>query len=361
MSKAVNFISDGLRLSPAQFVHALHEYTETHAVGVDSYSLGGAVEQVEAKFADLLGKEQAVFMPTGTMANHIALRTLAGPHRKVIVQAESHIYRDIGDSAQTLSGLNLVPLAPQRAGFTLAEVEDVLQSLTSERVATRVGVIAIESPVRRQNDAMFGYQEMQRISEFARGLKIKLHLDGARLFVESVHTGIAPAQYAALFDTVFVSLSKCFNSASGAILAGPAHVMESLYHTRRMFGGSLAQAWPQAAVALHFADSFLPEYGAAWEAAEVLFRILNDQPGLRVERIPDGTHIVRLHVADTDLEQFSNRLAEHDIHLPPVEPGEGWFTLKINPSLNRASAQDVAERFVAALTDSLTDSQPANG
>ena len=263
MQSAVNFISDGLGLTPSEFAEVLLECTADGAVHTDSYSLGGTVERVEAKFAQLLGKQRAIFMPTGTLANHMALRGLAGVDRKVIVQAESHIYRDIGDSAQTLSGLNLMPLAPRRTMFTLQEVQEAIDSFRDERAATRVGVISIESLVRRQDDAMFDYEEMRRISDFARAQDIKMHLDGARLFVEAVHRDIAPAEQAALFDTVFVSLSKCFNSASGAILAGPADFIEDLYHQRRMFGGSLAQAWPQAAVALHYADGFLEAYSAA--------------------------------------------------------------------------------------------------
>jgi threonine aldolase len=340
---------DGLRLTPSEYVHALQECTESGLIHPDAYSNGGVVEELERKFAHWLGKEQAVFMPTGTLANHIALRELAGPYRKVIVQAESHIYNDTGDCAQTLSGLNLIPLAPHRVAFTLEEVQDVLQSLDSGRVTTRVGVISIESPVRRHDDAMFGYDEMQRIAGFARQDGIKMHLDGARLFVEAVHTGIAPAQYAALFDTVYVSLSKCFNAAAGAILAGSAAVTENLYHTRRMFGGSLAQAWPHAAVALQFVDGFLEAYRAAWQEAEILFHILDGHRVFRVERIPNGTHIVRLHVADTNLEQFRDRLRQHHIHLPPVISGQGWFSLKINPSLNRACAQDLADAFRAAV------------
>ena len=84
----------------------------------DSYSLGGVVEELETQFARLLGKEQAVFMPTGTLANHMAVRALAEGPSRVIVQEESHLYQDEGDCAQTLSGLTLVPLAAGRATFT---------------------------------------------------------------------------------------------------------------------------------------------------------------------------------------------------------------------------------------------------
>ncbi len=349
MQSVVNFISDGLGLTPSEYAQVLLECTANGSVRTDSYALGGAVEEVEGKFAQLLGKEQAIFMPTGTLANHMALRELAGAHRKVIVQAESHIYKDIGDSAQTLSGLNLIPLAPQRTTFTLEEVQGAIESFRDERVATRVGVISIESLVRRQDNAMFDYEEMRRISYFAREEDIRMHLDGVRLFVEAVHRNIAPAQQAALFDTVFVSLSKCFNSAAGAILAGPADVLQDLYHKRRMFGGSLAQAWPQAAVALHYADGFLEAYRAAWSEAEILFQILDEDAAFRVERIPQGTHIVRLHVAATSLLQFSERLQKRDILLPSPAPGEEWFTLKINPSIIRVPAAELAAAFRAAI------------
>ena len=351
MPHAVNFIYDGLHLTPAEYVQALQSSVEAKAIEPDAYSLGGIVEELEGTFARWLGKPHAVFMPTGTLANHIALRELAGTHRKVLIQAESHIYNDTGDCAQTLSGLNLIPLAPGRAAFTLEEVQDVLRSLPSGRVATHVGVIAIESPVRRQADAMFGYDEMQRISRFARQEGITLHLDGARLFVESVHSGIAPAEYAALFDTVYVSLSKCFNAAAGAIVAGSRDFTENLYHTRRMFGGSLAQAWPNAAVALQYVDGFLEAYGAAWREAETLFQRLDGHHPFRVEHIPNGTHIVRLHVADTNLDAFSKRLRQRHIHLPPVIPGQQCFALKINPSMNRSCGQALAEAFVAAASE----------
>jgi threonine aldolase len=345
----INFIHDGLHLTPQAYAHILQQDTESGELHPDNYSNGGIIGELEQTFARLLGKESAVFMPTGTLANHMAIRELAGPQRRVIVQAESHIYNDCGDCAQTLSGLNLIPLAPHRAGFTLEDIQDVLRTMRSGRVDTQVGVISIETPVRRQHDAMFGCDEIRRIAHAARQAGIRLHLDGARLFVEAVHSGMAPAQYAALFDTVYVSLYKCFNAASGAILAGTKAFTENLYHIRRMFGGGMPQVWPCAAVALHFADSFLDDYRAAWQRAEDLFQRLEAHPGFQVEYIPNGTHIVKLHVATTDLEAFRDKLYQHHIHLPPALPGQGVLALKINPSLNCASGQDIAQAFIAAL------------
>ena len=348
LRQAVNFIYDGSHLTPLEYAHLLNEITESRPLRTDSYSNGGVVEELERTFARWLGMESAVFMPTGTLANHIALRELAGKQSRVLVQAESHIYNDSGDCAQRLSGLNLLPLAPRQAGFTLEEVENAVWRSRSGRVETDVGVISIESPVRRMDDAVFGYDEMRRIAAFARQEGIRLHLDGARLFVESAHTGISPARYASLYDTVYVSLYKCFNSVSGAILAGTRAFTENLFHIRRMFGSGLPGAWPFAAVALEFVDDFLEQYAYAWRKAQDLFRTLASHPAFRIEPIANGTHIVPVYVSGTHPDRFREQLARQNIHLPQARR-QGGFWLRINPSLNRMSAENVARAFVAAV------------
>ena len=107
----IDFTSDGLGLDPREYTTLLQQAAADGKLRADNYSNGGVIAQLEQTFAGLLGKEAAMFVPTGTLANHIAVRTLAGNDRRVLVQAESHLYNDSGDCAQTLSGLNLVPLA----------------------------------------------------------------------------------------------------------------------------------------------------------------------------------------------------------------------------------------------------------
>ena len=97
------------------------------------------------------------------------------------------------------------------------------------------------------------------------------------------------------------------------------------------------------------ATRLLEAYRAAWSEAEILFQILDEEDAFRVERIPQGTHIVRLHVAATNLLQFSERLRKHHILLPSPAPGEEWFTLKVNPSIIRVPAAELAAAFRAAI------------
>src|SRR5229473_7018655 len=119
--RIVQFRSDGLGLSPSAYARLLAEIAETRGIAPDDYSRGGVVAELEARMAALLGKEAAIFLPTGTLANHLAVRLLAQRGRRVLVQQESHLWNDEGDCATQLSALTLIPLASARATFTLAE------------------------------------------------------------------------------------------------------------------------------------------------------------------------------------------------------------------------------------------------
>jgi threonine aldolase len=348
----IHFRSDGLALSSAEYARLLARLAENDGIAADEFSRDGVVTQLEERIAAMLGKEAAVFLPSGTLANHLALRLLAQRGRRVLVQRESHIYNDVGDCVQELSGLTLIPLAPARATFGLAEVAAELARAEEGRVATPVGAISIESPVRRVVGEAFDFAEMQRIAAFAREQGIGLHLDGARLFLAHPYTGIAPQTYAALFDTVYVSLYKYFNAAGGAVLAGPAHLLENLYHQRRMFGGGLRQAWPYAAVALHYLDGFGERFGRAAAAADDLFSALREHKRCEIVRSAAATNVTRLRLRGTDAAGLPQRLLKHGIAIrsPLRASAEGAeFELFTNETILRRPAAETIGAFVEAL------------
>jgi threonine aldolase len=348
----VQFRSDGIGLSPAEYARLLADIAETRGIAADEYSRAGVVTELESRMAALLGKEAAVFMPTGTLANHLAIRLLARTGRRVVVQQESHLYCDEGDCAQQLSGLNLVPLAAGRAGFSLEEMVAAVAGPPEARVAIPVGAISIETPVRRMSGEAFDFVELQRICAFARERGIGLHLDGARLPIEAIYTGITPARYAALFDTVYVSLWKFFNAASGAILAGPKALLDNLYHERRMFGGALPHAWPYAAVALRFLDGFEERFAGAADAAEMLVRALSEHPLITIDRNSHATNVTIMRVAGTDAAALPDRLlAQGIVILPPrnVTDTGAEFTLHTNETILRRPIAETIAGFETAL------------
>ncbi len=343
----IDFIHDGTDLSPKEYTSLLIKLVDEGKVKTDSYSNGGIVEELETKFAALLGKESAVFMPTGTLANHIAVRKLANKNRRVIVQEQSHFYNDSGDCAETLSGLKLMTAGENAVDFSLDDVINIANQTKTGRVETKIGVITIETPVRRKQDRIFTYDKIKPISDYARNNGVKMHLDGARLFVQSVHTDILPSTYGTLFDTVYTSMYKCFNAPSGAILAGTKEFTESLFHERRMFGGGLPAAWPFAAIALYYADRFMADYKTAWLNAQRFFSLLRKEERFTVSELENGTHVVKLDVKKKNLVQFKDSLSNQNVQLnAPVENG---FFLKINPTINRIQPENLAEIFLEAL------------
>jgi threonine aldolase len=348
-SNETDFMFDGISFSPSAYAAMLMQMADEGKIKTDNYSNGGVVEALENKFATLLGKESAVFMPTGTLANHIAIRKLADNYRRVIVQEQSHVYNDTGDGAQTLSGLNLLPLGKNEAGFTLEEVMATEARTQSGRVQTHIGVISIETPVRRQFDRMLPFDSLKIIADYARNKGMKMHLDGARLFIQTVHTNVSAANYASLFDTAYISMYKCFNAASGAILAGTKDFTENLFHERRMFGGGINAVWPSAAIALHFADSFEQDYKAAWQQAQSFFALLEKNERFSLTAFENGSHVVKLNVNAKNLPAFRTSLGKMKIQIgAPVEKG---FLLKINPTISRNKPDYLAACFIKALND----------
>ena len=334
---------DGLALTPQQYSQLLTTLTPAGRFEADDYSRGGVVEQLESRMAALLGKETAVWLPTGTLANHLAVRLLAGTKRRVLVQSESHLFNDTGDCAQTLSGLTLVPLAPGRATFTAEEAEQAAAVSLLGRVATPVGAIQIESPVRRRLGERFDFAEMQNISRWARAHSIGLHLDGARLFIESAYTRRPVRDYAALFDTVYISMYKYFNAASGAILAGPKLLLGDLYQTRRMFGGGLQQVWPFAAVALHYLDGFEQRFRTAIDISERVLAALGSDSNFAIERVPNGTNVFRLRVFNVNAPVYQERLEGAGVSARA--PAGEWFTMQVNETWSRVSVPELVARF----------------
>lgn len=346
--RVIRLSGDGLGLTPLQYSSLLRHLAEQRGIVPDSYILGGVVDELEKQFARILGKERAVFMPTGTLANHLAVRALAGASSRAIIQAESHLYQDTGDCVQTLSNITLMPLAPGRASFTADEVQQLLDQTRTGRVASRVSVISIESPVRRKQGAIFDPAELKKVIVLARREGIRLHLDGARLFLEAAYAGKDVAEYTQPFDTVYVSLYKYFNAASGAILAGPRDLLDGMYHTRRMFGGGLNHAWPFAAVALHYLNGFSDRFSRAVRSSDELIRALSGDDAFKVERIPQGTNLFHLRINSKDPTVFQKKLAAAGVILPPPSP-DGRFLIGVNETLNRTTAATLADAFRSAV------------
>ncbi len=353
-SNTVIFRGDGEPKTPLTMLQRLAEFDQKFTLKEDTYSLGGNVKQLEKKCAEMLEKEAAVFMPTGTLANHLAIRKLCGVKPRAIVQEQSHLYNDSGDCVTRLSNINLMPLAKGCPYFTLETLKAAVAQAESGRVINPVGAVMIESPVRRQWGKIMPFDEMKAVTDYCRDKQIGSHLDGARLYMMSGATGILPADYAALFDTVYVSLYKYFGAPFGAILAGTAEFTDGLYHDRRMFGGGLASANFAAALALQGIDGFEERFNRAMTRAKVLFDKINALEGINVERFEHGSNMFPLKLeSDVDSTRFVKTLEEHSVSVsPPDSDHAGRIMLTVNSTILRQDIQDLLCTFERAIKES---------
>jgi len=345
----VSLTGDGLELSPAAYAQLLLQLTANDKLAADNYSLGGCVEALEKKFAALLGKEAAIFMPTGTLANQLAIRNLAQSNNRVLLQEESHVFNDTGDACQVLSNLNLISLGAGKAGFTLEDVEAIVKKTATGRVATKVGAISIESPVRRRSGEVFDYAEMKKICTYAKSTGIKTHLDGARIFLATAYTGVSVKDYASLFDTVYISLYKYFNAASGAILAGDKKFIEPLYHQRRMFGSGLHQSWTFAAVAGYYADGFEDRFSKAVKIAEEFINRLKNNNRFQVQRVVLGSNIFRIKINGMPAAAFVESLKANGVTGRADPTKTDTLLCQVNESLLNITAAELETAFNKSL------------
>ena len=354
---SVVFRSDGEPKTPASLVRRLAEIESQGGLDADSYSLGGTVEKLEHKVAKMLGKESAAFMPTGTLANHLAIRNLCGTRPRAVVQERSHLYNDTGDCVTQLSGINLVPLAKDRVYFDLSELQKTVDNSETGRVANAIGAVMIESPVRRKAGQVMPHEDMEAVTSFCAERGIGTHLDGARLYMMAAATGISPRTYASPFDTVYVSLYKYFAAPYGGILAGTSDFIEGLYHDRRMFGGGLASACLSAALALQGVVGFEDRFNTAMSQAAELFERVNTLSGIRVGRYENGSNIFPLHLdASVDFDRFTSALKDKWIFVYPDESRAGAGHLMVNTTVLRRSNEDIFAAFEYALDRGLGDS-----
>jgi threonine aldolase len=347
---AVVLRGDGEPQTARGLIRQLQAFEDKVGIAPDSFACGGTVERLEQHCAEMLGKEAAVFMPTGTLANHLALRRLCGTKPRAVVPEQSHLYNDTGDCVSQLSGITLIPLAPGRPAFTLAELQEVLQRSVTGRVVSPVGAVMIETPVRRQHGQIMPYDDIVTLTSYCRSQGITTHLDGARLYMMAAATGIHPQQYASHFDTVYVSLYKYFGAPFGAILAGTRTCLSDLYHERRMFGGGLASASLAAALALQGIEGFAERFGAAMAKGAALIDCLNACEGMKVRRFPHGSNIFPVALdPHVDVETFLTSLRRDWIFLFPDEGSTGQIHLTVNTTILRQPNEAIVEAFEHAL------------
>lgn len=307
----------------------------------DRYQDGGAVAELEHAFATLLGKEDCAFVPSGTLANNVAVRVLCGEHRRSLVQHDSHLYLDETDAAQRLAGINLMPLAPGRATPTLEEVRAAFDESENGPYPMKIGAVSLESPVRRMDGEMVPLDAVRAIATLAREHGARLHLDGARLLLAP---GIDPAAYAAPFDTVYVSLYKYLGAPFGAVLAGTKADIAQARELRHLYGGALYQAWMPALLALDGLSTFPRDIALAHARAAQLIQALVASGKVRDITRRNASNIHRLAMPKDFAEAAFERGRKSGVRIGRWKDGD--IPLTVNTSLLRRPVAEYVALFL---------------
>lgn len=295
----VNFAFDGLFLSPEDYITKLNEINKSDPIEPDFYGTGGVTEELEKEFARITGKEKAVYLPTGTMSNQLAIKILSGSNTKVMVPENSHVFRDEADAAQSVNNKRLIPLGKGKTHFELEDLKNEIDYLDkSEVFKSGLGVVVIENPVRRADERAVPIETIKNISNYCRQNGYKLHLDGARLHIVSAFTHVPVKEYASYFDTVYISLYKYLNAGSGAMLCGDKEIIDQIPHLIKIYGGTELSTWNNTAVALHYLQGIEERLAKVIKTASQLISELNKIDGVSISGISGGTNIYNLKLAD---------------------------------------------------------------
>ncbi|MEA3502132.1 MAG: GntG family PLP-dependent aldolase [Actinomycetota bacterium] len=277
-------------------------------VGDDVLGDDPTVIQLEERVAELLGKEDAVYVPSGTMANQIALRLHTRSGDRVVMDGESHIRIHESGAPAALAGVTIVPLEGDRGVFSAEQVVDAAPGPSPDfppGLFDPTTLVTMENTHNEAGGTIWPLDTMRSVSDTATDLGLAVHLDGARLWNATAATGVALNQYADTAETVNVCFSKGLGAPIGSALAGPREVIDRGRWFKKMYGGGFRQAGIIAAGALyaleHNRDRLVDDHTNARRFAEAAA----DLNGLSVDLESVQTNMVFFDAAD------ASRFAEH--------------------------------------------------
>lgn len=261
-------------------------------VGDDVLGDDPTVKRLEARMAELLGKEATALFPSGIMANLVAMHIVAEPGTEVIIEEHGHILEWEVGGATSVAGVLLRRVQTDDGILTAHAVEAAIRPGLKYQVQT--SAVSLENTHNGAGGKVFPLDEMQRVSQIARSRNLRVHLDGARLWNASAASGVPLASYAKTADTVMVSLSKGLGCPIGSILAGSAADMDRARHIRRRLGGAMRQSGILAAAALYALDHHIDRLKEDHANATLLAEHASKIDGLSV--ITPETNIVMMDV-----------------------------------------------------------------
>jgi threonine aldolase len=273
------------------------------------------VNELEGRAAELLGQEEAVFVPTATMANEIALRTLGEPGGEVIAEENSHIFLSELGGPAVHAGLMTRPLRCAAGRFTPDQIRETVRVTDGTHVPP-TKIVSVENTHNASGGRVWPLEEIEAVVSAARALGLSLHLDGARVMNASVASGVPSSTIGRHFDTVTLCLSKGLGCPLGALVAGSTELMTAARRFKHLFGGAMRQAGIVAAAGVYALEHNIERLADDHERARRLARGL-EAAGVPVDLEQVETNFVQIDVGPLGLspKEALERLRNYEVGL----------------------------------------------
>lgn len=287
-------------------------------VGDDVFGEDPTVRRLEERVAELLGKERALFVPSGVMGNQLGLKVHTQPGDEVIVERASHIFNYESGAPGVLSGVQLHVVEGERGLLSAEQVARAVRPGNYWEARSRL--LCLENTVNKAGGVVYPLERLKAACAAARERGLALHLDGARLWNAAAASGVPETRYAAPFDTVSVCLSKGLGAPVGSLLAGSKGHIEQAHRYRKMFGGGMRQVGILAAAGLYALEHHRPHLAEDHEKARRLAYGIAELPAFRIAPEQVETNIVLFDVAAGDAAPVLETLRAADVLMVPFGP-----------------------------------------
>ncbi len=286
----------------------MREFMCAAEVGDEQRGEDPSVNELQEMVADMLGKEAALLLPSGTMCNQIAFAVHCRPGDMVLLERNAHPLHSEAGGAAVLASATLYPVDGVNGHFTAEHVADALQPAT--RYWSGFRLVAVEQTTNRPGGRVWPLEQMRAVCDAAHERDVKTHMDGARLFNAVVASGISARDYAETFDSLWIDLSKGLGAPIGGVLAGETGFIEAAWQWKQRVGGAMRQAGFVAAAGIYALRHNIDRLAEDHANARRLAVGISDAPGIQVNPDEVETNMVKFDVGGTGVisKEFASRL-----------------------------------------------------
>lgn len=286
-------------------------------VGDDVFGEDPSVNRLQNKVAELLGKDAALFVPSGTMGNEICVKTHTQPGDEVICEAGCHILNYESGAAAFLSSVQMRPIVGCRGVITVEQIEAAIHPPKYYLPHTKM--VTVENTHNSAGGTIFPIDELARVYQFAREQGLKFHLDGARIWNASVASGIPVKEYAQHCDSISVCFSKGLGAPVGSAVVGSSEFIQEAHRIRKILGGGMRQAGLLAAAALYALENNFSKLAEDHQNMQRLAQALAELKGIKIDLESVQTNIAIFDITEShkSISEVVEALSDHGVLVVP--------------------------------------------